>query len=181
MNEKNDFTLVPKPPSGLGRSEPGAKRILSGMVADTLVLAKKEQPHQPPRNADGKPSRIFIGVLHHGEDFVESYCASLFSRFEGIVVSFQDGKDPFEVLLCQKLDLMIITDLNRPALRLLAERNVTYPILVCSGLDDPKASIPDEDLIHLNLTFLQWSNDREDLLRAVAVILKSRANVNHAQ
>lgn len=42
-DEKNDFALVPRPPSALEKAEPGAKRILSGMVTDTLALVKKEQ------------------------------------------------------------------------------------------------------------------------------------------
>lgn len=42
MNEKDNFALVPKPPSSLLKSEPGTRRILSGMVADTLAVATKE-------------------------------------------------------------------------------------------------------------------------------------------
>jgi TPR repeat protein len=38
MSKKSDFALVPRPPSALEKAEPGAKRILSGMVADTLAL-----------------------------------------------------------------------------------------------------------------------------------------------
>ena len=38
MNEKNDFALVRKPSSAVDKAAPGAKRILSGMVADTLAL-----------------------------------------------------------------------------------------------------------------------------------------------
>lgn len=40
MNEKNRFALVPRPPGTLEKVEPGAKRILSGMIADTLALAR---------------------------------------------------------------------------------------------------------------------------------------------
>jgi CheY-like chemotaxis protein len=43
MSEKSNFALVPRPPGALEKAEPGAKQILSGMVADTLALAKKEQ------------------------------------------------------------------------------------------------------------------------------------------
>ena len=39
MNEKNNLALVTRPPRALEKAEPGAKRILSGMVADTLALA----------------------------------------------------------------------------------------------------------------------------------------------
>ena len=40
MNEKNDFALVRKPTSAVEKAAPGAKRILSGIVADALALAK---------------------------------------------------------------------------------------------------------------------------------------------
>jgi tetratricopeptide (TPR) repeat protein len=42
MNEADNFALVPRPPGALEKAEPGAKRILSGMVTDTLALVKKE-------------------------------------------------------------------------------------------------------------------------------------------
>jgi Leucine-rich repeat (LRR) protein len=41
MNDKNDFALVRKPSSAVEKTAPRAKRILSGMVADTLSLTKK--------------------------------------------------------------------------------------------------------------------------------------------
>jgi hypothetical protein len=41
MNEKNDFALVRRPSSAVEKAAPGAKRILSGMVTDTLALRKK--------------------------------------------------------------------------------------------------------------------------------------------
>lgn len=42
MNERNDFALVPRPPGALEKAEPRAKRILSGIVTDTLALARVE-------------------------------------------------------------------------------------------------------------------------------------------
>ena len=43
MNDNNSFAPVPKPPGSLEKAEPGAKRILSGMVADTLALANRDK------------------------------------------------------------------------------------------------------------------------------------------
>lgn len=43
MNEKNDFALVPRPSGALEKVQPGAKRVLSSMVADTLALVPKEK------------------------------------------------------------------------------------------------------------------------------------------
>ena len=42
MNEKNDFALILKPSSAVEKAAPGAKRILFGIITDTLALAKKE-------------------------------------------------------------------------------------------------------------------------------------------
>jgi hypothetical protein len=40
MNEKNNHALVRRPSSAIEKAKPRAKRVLSGMVADTLALAK---------------------------------------------------------------------------------------------------------------------------------------------
>ena len=40
MNVKNNGALVQKPSSAVEKAAPGAKRVLSGMVKDTLALAK---------------------------------------------------------------------------------------------------------------------------------------------
>jgi hypothetical protein len=37
MNEKKENALVPRPPSAVQKAVPGAKRILSGIVADTVT------------------------------------------------------------------------------------------------------------------------------------------------
>jgi TPR repeat protein len=42
MDEKNDFALVPRPPTALERAGPGAKRIVFSMVAEVLVIARRE-------------------------------------------------------------------------------------------------------------------------------------------
>jgi TPR repeat protein len=41
MNNKEEFALMRKPSSAVEKAAPGAKRILSGMVAETLVLGQK--------------------------------------------------------------------------------------------------------------------------------------------
>src|ERR1039458_8094278 len=43
MNGKNDLALARKPSSAVEKAAPGAKRILSGMVGDTLDLARKTE------------------------------------------------------------------------------------------------------------------------------------------
>lgn len=44
MNETNNHALVPRPSSAVEKAAPGAKRILSGMVADALALVKESPP-----------------------------------------------------------------------------------------------------------------------------------------
>ena len=43
MSENGDFALVTKPSSAVEKAEPGAKRILSAMVEDTLGVARRER------------------------------------------------------------------------------------------------------------------------------------------
>jgi hypothetical protein len=42
VTKEDNVALVRRPPSALEKAEPGAKRILSGMVADALALANRE-------------------------------------------------------------------------------------------------------------------------------------------
>jgi TPR repeat protein len=46
MNERDNFALVPRPPGAVAKGEPGAKRILSDMVGDTLALAQAKSRAQ---------------------------------------------------------------------------------------------------------------------------------------
>ncbi len=55
-NEMNDFALVQKPPREVEKSQPGAKRILVGMVADTLVLARDTRGRSEIATHHAQPS-----------------------------------------------------------------------------------------------------------------------------
>ncbi len=46
MNKENNSALVPKTPVAIEKAESDAKRVLSGMVSDTLALAKIELPRK---------------------------------------------------------------------------------------------------------------------------------------
>lgn len=48
MDLKTETALIPRPPLALEGPAPGAQRILSGMVADTLALAAKPKMHITP-------------------------------------------------------------------------------------------------------------------------------------
>jgi DNA-binding NtrC family response regulator len=131
MNEKNRFTLVPRPPGTLEKAEPGAKRILSGMVADTLALVKKESPHR------NRPLRI---VMLDDEpcvlDALKIMMQFVFNDTK--ILTCTDGKEALQELAQEAPDLFT-TDWAHPTfpgealLRVLAEKKVKYPIFVISA------------------------------------------------
>lgn len=47
-NNEKAFALVPRKSSALEKAEPGAKRMLAAMVAETLGLAQARRPSAPP-------------------------------------------------------------------------------------------------------------------------------------
>jgi CheY-like chemotaxis protein len=73
MPERNHLALVPKLPSSLAKAEPGAKRILSGMVNDTLALAKRRS---------AKPLfSVQLGGFPDPEPIKRAVISALSSRF----------------------------------------------------------------------------------------------------
>lgn len=49
MPNSDNFALVPRPPDGVEKAKPGAKRILSGMVEEALELAQKQPVSSVPQ------------------------------------------------------------------------------------------------------------------------------------
>jgi DNA-binding NtrC family response regulator len=103
MSERSHFALVPKPPSLLERAEPGAKRILTGMVADALALAKKKTP---------KPRGKLLIV--DDEDLVRQ---SMRVIFEGEYDLFLagDGLTAIELAKLNDIDV-VVTNINMPGM-----------------------------------------------------------------
>jgi DNA-binding NtrC family response regulator len=127
VNEKNGFALVRKPSSAIEKAAPGAKQILSGMVADTLSLGIRKNP---PR---------FI-VVDDEPLFLDLYETIIQNRFkDAIVLKFAAGEPAWLEMLRTTPDFLI-TDLERQSkmngwemIPLLAERKVKCPILLLSG------------------------------------------------
>lgn len=61
MSEKDEFALVPKAPTAIEKAGPGAKRVLSGMVTDALVLAKSGIKAS---EAAGRPVNVLFSAEH---------------------------------------------------------------------------------------------------------------------
>ena len=71
MTEENDFALVPRLPGSLEKAEPGAKRILSGMVADMLALAE---------------ASASVKLPFYSSAVLDSWCQKGVNYYEGIGV-----------------------------------------------------------------------------------------------
>jgi TPR repeat protein len=88
MAENNDFALVPKTPTALEKAEPGTKRILSGMVGDTLDLARKKASGEVT-SADTQLENWFLTGLKyeigqvHLKDCAEASDDELFAMLLG--------------------------------------------------------------------------------------------------
>src|ERR1039457_4409993 len=98
MKDKSDFALVRKPSSAVEKAAPGAKRVLAGMVTDTLALTKKV--------------RSFRIVHIDDEDWLlEMVGMAIRAKFKNVVIDeFQNGDKAWEELLRADPDLLI-TDL----------------------------------------------------------------------
>jgi hypothetical protein len=138
VNEENRFALVRKPPFGVERAEPGVKRILTGMVTDTLALAKKRPRAKP----------VFT-VLNGGGDLVNEVFrilieSELAEQFDLRFIPFKTESELINLAENQPFDLVCLylwgvfggLRVNR-AVHVLARLKLQYgkPIIVEQGMD----------------------------------------------
>ncbi len=128
----NGFHLARRPTSAVEKAAPGAGRILSCMVADTLALVKKARP----------PRIVLLDDEEWLREMLEMAIRQCFK--DANVLSFDDGDKAWEELLRVEPDLLI-TDIHHPGrlytgkmLQLLAAKKVKFPVLVDSGLANEK-------------------------------------------
>ena len=164
-NEKNDFALVPRPPGVIEKAEPGAKCVLSGMVADTLALVKKEQARKT------RPPRI---VIVDDEEVTRYFYKHLLKNWhkETTLQEFSNSDDAWKELSQTDPDLLItrMPTTGRFLLPLLAERKVKYPILVASGFFDEK-EVRQRAGPNLNVSFLPLPFSAEQFYRELLIHL----------
>jgi DNA-binding NtrC family response regulator len=180
MNEANNFALVPKTPAAIEKAEPGAKRVLSGMVADTLALVKKQQR--------SKPRIVLVNDCPEPIQLLELLINDWFPG--ATILTFQSGEQAWQELLREDPDLLI-TDMRREndpmdgwtMVPLLAEKKVKYPIVVVTayaGYDNnDRVRKPFQDLLRnarraLNITAVPIPFINEDLLNVLKVCLESK-------
>ena len=104
MKEKNDFALVRRPSSAVERVEPGAKRILAGLVADTLALAKKEPPAKPV-------FRVLMGIgegtMYEGA-FKMFFAFKLSQKYDLKCIQFYDAGGLLRLVQEEPFDLIFV-------------------------------------------------------------------------
>jgi DNA-binding NtrC family response regulator len=170
MNEKDNFALVPRPPGALEKAAPGAKRILSGIVADTLALAKKAacRSHRPLRvvmvNDESSVLQTFELIIRH-------------SFRDVTMVTFTNGAAALEELSRTDPDLLITDDRmavmsGAELCRRLLARKVTYPIIVDSGYEPTEQWVREFAKQGLNVSFLPLPCDIASLRSLVEAALK---------
>jgi DNA-binding NarL/FixJ family response regulator len=170
MSKKSDFALVPRPPSALEKAEPGAKRVLSGMVADTLALAKKGSPRSQ------RPLRIVS--VDDEEMRLEIVEVTVSAYFKGVTVqSFLDAEEAWQELLRTDPDLLITDDImgnlnGDEIVGRLADRKVAYPIIVINGYGPERDQwVLDCAKRGVNVTMLRAPYSVESLARAAEAAL----------
>ena len=131
MSETDKSALVPRLHGALEKAEPRRRRILSGMVADTLALVRKATPSKP------RPLRIM--VVDDDPDLLDIYREIFLSWFStGEILTFHSPLTALRKLEQLSPDLLI-TGVKMPQLdgyelieRLLL-RNIKYPIVVLTA------------------------------------------------
>ncbi len=72
-NEKNDLALIPKGPSALEKAEPGRKRILTNMVADTLAIVRKGPTNIQVSGSKSAKQKIYALVCAYEEVYASMW------------------------------------------------------------------------------------------------------------
>ena len=136
MHERNDFALVPRPPGALERAKPGARRIVSDMVSDTLALAKKEHSGQPitPRTRQLRIIMVDDVLREHLKILMEAFLP------EPSVLAYYWPQDGLDEVKRQHPDLFTMNWVNGQGgpemLQGLVAMKVRCPIFVISSYSD---------------------------------------------
>jgi DNA-binding NarL/FixJ family response regulator len=169
VSEKDNFALVPRSPGALEKAEPGAKRILSGMVADTLTLVRKTK---------SQPLRVFIVYYEEAPRMLIK--RTLQKQFERVIIlEFERGDEAWQELSRTTPDLLITLDVmpgmpGEEIVRRLADKKATCPIIVLSGWGDRSEPwVRDFSNRGLNVSLLQIPFTQLTFLNVVETALKN--------
>jgi TPR repeat protein len=109
MNEKNDFALVPRALGALEKAGPGGQRILAGMVADTLALARVDSNLEQwcllgeshhfgiGRKSDcGEAAKWFRMAADKGHSRAQCWLGYCYQRGDGVAQDMAEGARWFQ-------------------------------------------------------------------------------------
>jgi len=149
MSKKRNSALAPRPASAIEKAAPGMKRVLSGMVADSVALAKKVQRSKP---------RI---VVVDDEDWLLVMIERLIHAWfnEVTVLTFQDPDAAWQELSLRNPNLLITRDrmlglTGEEICRRLFDRKARFPIIVTGGWPPTGKWVREYASRGFNITFL---------------------------
>jgi response regulator RpfG family c-di-GMP phosphodiesterase len=147
MNEKNNFALVRKPLSAVEKTAPRAKRILSGIAADALVLARKK-------------TLLKIVLIDDEPILLKMFEQLIRGWFKDVkLLQFENSREAWHELLQANPDLLITRDkmpgmTGEEIIRHLSAKNVSYPIIVNGGWPPTEQWVRKFAKKNLKITFL---------------------------
>jgi len=172
MNDAENFALVPRPSGALEKAEPGARRILSGMVADTLALTKKEPPNIK------RPLSITMVFSEPGAFKSLEITIRYFFRDVSFRLFQDSAEKAWREFSCTEPDLLIITADAMPGLRgkeivrRLLDQKATLPIIVISAFEPAEQWVQDYANEGLNVRFLAMPWTIEEVRMVLEASLK---------
>jgi DNA-binding response OmpR family regulator len=161
-----NFALMRKPSSAVEKAAPGAQRILSGIVADTLALAIMARSFR-------------IVVVSAEEGPLQSISIVIKSQFKNsTVLTFEHPEQAWQELLHTDPDLLITDDRmpglsGREIVQRLLNQKANYPVIMFSGMetDDQLVWVQECASRGLNITFLNAPFDIQSLVKALKTAL----------
>jgi len=161
---------VRRPTSAVEKAAPGARRILSCMVADTLALTRNVPS---PR----------IVLIHAEQDLLDLMAQVIKHYFsETTILTFENSDAGWQELVRCDPDLLI-TDMVMPRimgteiLRRLVERKAAYPVLAMSGYFPAEIAAREYTEKFSNFAFLVAPFRPQQLVHEVSRLLGVRLRI----
>jgi TPR repeat protein len=149
---RNGFPLVRRPSSAVEKAAPGARRILSGMVADTLALVKKEPSAKRKfrvLTCSGEEAIVATWTVIIRGHLGEAYDVNVTDRNTGSEILEFVRQQPIDFIVAMVNNILVpSTDGNdriRKAVELLARLKAEYgiPVIAFSTFEPKSFDLPE--------------------------------------
>jgi DNA-binding NtrC family response regulator len=161
MRGNENRSLIRRPTNSVEKTESGMNRILSGMVADTVALTKRE----PPRKS--RPPRIV--VVDDADGCLKMFKILIRDWFKDVtLLLFSNSSEAWQELLRTDPDLLLTRDrmpwlAGEEIVRRLVDKKVTYPIIVGGGWPPTEEWVREYTAKYPNITYLRYPFTVEQL------------------